>query len=286
MADHPLRPATDRSLGRPLPHQLANRTRAHPRAINLSPLPGAYGISHRFQRLFRTPGQVPTRYSPVRHSRPKTSVRLACVRPAASVRSEPGSNSQVRSPDQRQTPPKPSTHKRQTPKTPDIGRRDLPSAQDLPDHRSPTTLLSTAKPQQPPKISRTASIAPKRRNHNAARASLLSSTQCQRSIQAGDNRTRNALSRHLRRVGPQQGGNFSLAAPSALGNAARRYRVAQRHASGARTYIGTTRASVHRRKPSGRHHRPSARNSSTSRGGRPSAVPSSSRSGGASAAAR
>src|SRR5262245_10553164 len=37
VADHPLRPATDRSLGRPLPHQLANPTRAHPLAINLSP---------------------------------------------------------------------------------------------------------------------------------------------------------------------------------------------------------------------------------------------------------
>ena len=38
MADHPLRPATDRRLGEPLPHQLANPTRAHPEAINLSPL--------------------------------------------------------------------------------------------------------------------------------------------------------------------------------------------------------------------------------------------------------
>ena len=38
MADHPLRPATDRSLGGPLPRQLANRTRAHPGA-GRSPLP-------------------------------------------------------------------------------------------------------------------------------------------------------------------------------------------------------------------------------------------------------
>ncbi len=36
MADHPLRPATDRCLGGPLPRQLANRTRAPPSAINLS----------------------------------------------------------------------------------------------------------------------------------------------------------------------------------------------------------------------------------------------------------
>ena len=30
MADRPLRPAKDRSLGEPLPHQLPNLTRAHP----------------------------------------------------------------------------------------------------------------------------------------------------------------------------------------------------------------------------------------------------------------
>ena len=33
MAEHPLRPAIHRCLGRPLPHQLANRTRAHLQAI-------------------------------------------------------------------------------------------------------------------------------------------------------------------------------------------------------------------------------------------------------------
>ncbi|VXC62423.1 conserved hypothetical protein [Oceanicaulis sp. 350] len=37
MADHPLRPAIDRRLGEPLPHQQANLTRADPLAINLSP---------------------------------------------------------------------------------------------------------------------------------------------------------------------------------------------------------------------------------------------------------
>jgi hypothetical protein len=37
VADHPLRPATDRRLGEPLPHQLANLTRADLLAINLSP---------------------------------------------------------------------------------------------------------------------------------------------------------------------------------------------------------------------------------------------------------
>ena len=99
MADHPLRPAIDRRLGEPLPHQLANRTRANPSAINLSPMTltslDVFGISSSFPELFRTKGYVPTRYSPVCHSPIARSVRLACVKPAASVRSEPGSNSQV-----------------------------------------------------------------------------------------------------------------------------------------------------------------------------------------------
>ena len=45
-------------------------------------------------------GRLPTCYSPVRHftqSRSPFLVRLACVRPAANVRSEPGSNSPVKS---------------------------------------------------------------------------------------------------------------------------------------------------------------------------------------------
>ena len=88
----------DRCLGRPLPHQPANPTRAPPKAINLSPFPGSYGISRSFPLLSRTSGQVPTRYSPVRHSHPKVCVRLACVKRAASVRSEPGSNSQIHHP--------------------------------------------------------------------------------------------------------------------------------------------------------------------------------------------
>ena len=37
MADRPLRPAIDRRLGRPLPHQLPNLPRANLSAINLSP---------------------------------------------------------------------------------------------------------------------------------------------------------------------------------------------------------------------------------------------------------
>ena len=37
MADHPLKSAMDRSLGRPLPHQLANPTQAHPYAVAQRP---------------------------------------------------------------------------------------------------------------------------------------------------------------------------------------------------------------------------------------------------------
>ena len=41
--DHPLRPATDRRLGEPLPHQQANPTRAHPGAHKAFPL-RAYAV--------------------------------------------------------------------------------------------------------------------------------------------------------------------------------------------------------------------------------------------------
>ena len=47
----------------------------------------------------RCRGRLPTRYSPVRHSTRDRSpflVRLACVKHAASVQSEPGSNSPVK----------------------------------------------------------------------------------------------------------------------------------------------------------------------------------------------
>ena len=95
MADHPLRPATDRSLGEPLPHQLANPTRADPKAINLSPC-GHIRYCSQF------PGNIPNLRARshvllTRLPLPLRGVRLACVKPAASVRSEPGSNSQIES---------------------------------------------------------------------------------------------------------------------------------------------------------------------------------------------
>ena len=102
MAVQPLSPATDRRLGGPLPHQLANQTRGHlsaHKALMYRPCDPYMlcGISSRFQLLSPTERQVPhallTR-SPLNLNRSSSSVRLACVRHAASVRPEPGSNSQ------------------------------------------------------------------------------------------------------------------------------------------------------------------------------------------------
>ena len=102
MAVHPLRPATDRRLGEPLPHQLSNQTRGHlsaHKALMYRPCDPYMlcGISSRFRLLSPTERQVPhallTR-SPLSCPRRNNPVRLACVRHAASVRPEPGSNSQ------------------------------------------------------------------------------------------------------------------------------------------------------------------------------------------------
>ena len=101
MADHPLRPATDHRLGRPLPHQLAHPTRAPLGARNLCPM-----IAHRDHAVL---AEVSLGYPPLQGRFPRathpcatplraearSSVRLACVKHAASVRSEPGSNSHV-----------------------------------------------------------------------------------------------------------------------------------------------------------------------------------------------
>ena len=102
MADHPLRPATDHRLGRPLPHQLPNPTRAPPAAINLSrpslSRPPAYAVLAEVSLGYPPQqGRFPRATHPCATPlEPKPqSVRLACVRHAASVRSEPGSNSQV-----------------------------------------------------------------------------------------------------------------------------------------------------------------------------------------------
>ena len=106
MTDHPLRPATHRRLGGPLPHQLANGTRTHRKAEAYAeaPFPSydtyeAHAVLAAVSSCYSSlPGRLSTCYSPVRHFtrvRRPFHVRLACVRHAASVQSEPESNSPV-----------------------------------------------------------------------------------------------------------------------------------------------------------------------------------------------
>ena len=108
MSVRPLRPDTDRCLGEPLPHQLANQARAPLQAPGLA-IPSfdvrfsksrmSCGISVPFGTLSPTRRQVThvllTRL-PLDQGLLPSRVRLACVRHAASVDSEPGSNSQVK----------------------------------------------------------------------------------------------------------------------------------------------------------------------------------------------
>ncbi len=95
----PLRPATDHCLGRLLPCQLANRPRA-PLSAQLLAFPfQAYAVLAPVSQCYSPQrGRLPTCYSPVRHFTHGLLhflVRLACVKRAASVDSEPGSNSRL-----------------------------------------------------------------------------------------------------------------------------------------------------------------------------------------------
>ena len=104
MTDHPLRPATRHRLGRPLPHQQADRPQPAPSAAAEPPFTiqpmlanGPSGITHRFQWLSRSEGYVGyvlLTLSPL-YSSEDFRARLACLIHAASVRSEPGSNPSV-----------------------------------------------------------------------------------------------------------------------------------------------------------------------------------------------
>ena len=73
MADHPLRPANRRSLGRPLPHLLADSTQADLFTHKVySPNDAAQGnhsvLAILSDRYPQRRGTLPTRYSPVCHS--------------------------------------------------------------------------------------------------------------------------------------------------------------------------------------------------------------------------
>ena len=81
MTVHPLRPATRQSLGRPSPHQQADRPRAHPlpekQPFQTNPcrLVRISRISYPFEQLSRkVRGRLLTCYSPVRHSSTPTKV--------------------------------------------------------------------------------------------------------------------------------------------------------------------------------------------------------------------
>ena len=102
MADHSLKPATDRRLGEPLPLQLANQTQAHQKAILTNHFI-LVGVTRpkRIRDYPSFPKGIPFLKvnSCVLLTRPplesiKKLVRLACVKHTASVHPEPGSNSQ------------------------------------------------------------------------------------------------------------------------------------------------------------------------------------------------
>ena len=167
MTAHPLRPATRQSLGRPSPHQQADRPRAHPPPKQPKPVESFQThpceqartprISHPFKRLSRSEGQVThvllTRspLTPPPKKKGTRPVRLACVKHAASVRPEPGSNSPKK-------PKKQTTHQPKQPKKPPkVSTQPIPIAQktnpDPNQYKQPTPPPSashnTPQPTQP-----------------------------------------------------------------------------------------------------------------------------------------
>ena len=101
VADHPLKPATRHSLGKPLPYQQADRRQPNLLAENHFPIKIKFNQCIGYQLSF--PIVVPIQKAcqlSITHpfatqltSRRTVLVRLACVRHTASVHSEPGSNS-------------------------------------------------------------------------------------------------------------------------------------------------------------------------------------------------
>ena len=82
MAGHPLRPATRRRLGEPLPHQQADRPRVHPQPKNLSTTrpcgQQSYPVLDPVSRAYpRVRGRLLTCYSPVRHSSTQSKLQAS-----------------------------------------------------------------------------------------------------------------------------------------------------------------------------------------------------------------
>ncbi len=98
MAGHALTPATRLRLGEPLPHQQPDRTFPAPKAAEAFDPKTTSSITPSFPGLSSTWGYVGTYSSPLRrstHPRRGFRARLACFSHAASVQSEPGSNSSI-----------------------------------------------------------------------------------------------------------------------------------------------------------------------------------------------
>ena len=161
MTAHPLRPATRQSLGRPSPHQQADRPRAHPPPKQPKPVESFQThpceqartprISHPFKRLSISEGQVThvllTRspLTPPPKKKGTRPVRLACVKHAASVRPEPGSNSPKKPKNKPHTNPNnQKSHQDQHAAHPNKPRKPIQTQQSK---THPTPL---SQPQHPP----------------------------------------------------------------------------------------------------------------------------------------
>ena len=90
MADRPLRPATHRRLGEPLPHQQTNETRAHLKAGTSEDAPfpvdpltesAVHSVLARLSASYsELKDRLLTRYSPVRHfTHPEGFSRSTCM---------------------------------------------------------------------------------------------------------------------------------------------------------------------------------------------------------------
>ena len=93
---HALTPSTHRRLGRPLPHQQANRTRTHPRTESHLWSVDIIRYYLQFPVAIPNPGagdpRVTLPFAAFHFPEGKLLARLACLIHAANVHSEPGSN--------------------------------------------------------------------------------------------------------------------------------------------------------------------------------------------------